>query len=77
MRESRDDYNDGRRPVRKRGKPDRLQVTGAGKSYKPNVQSVKVTSFPLRLEGGGGHKRGLDLSPDLGCAIGEQKVRLR
>ena len=56
MRESSDDYNDGRRPVRKRGKPDRLQVTGAGKSYKPKVQSVKVTSFPLRLEGGEGIK---------------------
>ena len=51
--ESSDDYNDGGRPVRKRGKPDRLQVTGSGKSYKPNVQSVKVTSFPLRLGGGG------------------------
>ena len=66
--ESGDDYNDGRRLVRKRSKPDRLQVTGAVKSYKPSVQTVKVTYFPLRLGGGGGHKRGLDLSPNLGCA---------
>ena len=51
--ESSDDYNDGGRPVRKRGRPDRLQVTGAGKSYKPQVQSVNVSSFPLTLERGG------------------------
>ena len=56
VRESGDDYNDGRRSVRKRSRPDRLQVTGTGKSYKPQVQSVKVSSFPLRLERGGAIK---------------------
>ena len=48
-----DDYNDGRRSGRTLFKPVRLQVTGTGKSYKPQVQSVKVSSFPLRLERGG------------------------